>query len=97
MCECGSSKKPGGGPFASGRELVEFVLAAHGGSVAASSVPNGGLAATCQGCGAAFLLETFVQACPECGSVHAVSPPRATDPAAIQFAGADFVLPTAPE
>jgi hypothetical protein len=35
-----------------------------------------------------------VQSCPACGGVHAVSPPRAADPAAIQFAGTDFVLPT---
>ena len=93
MCDCGSSSKPGAGPFATGRDLVEFVLKAHGGAIAVSSVPNGGLTATCQGCGAGFQLETFVQACPECSGVHAVSPPRATDPAAIQFAGADFVLP----
>lgn len=96
MCDCGSTKRPGAGPFASGRELVEFVLAAHGGGVAVSPVPNGGLMATCQECGISFMLKTFVQACPECGGVHAVSPPRATDPAAIQFAGADFVLPSAP-
>jgi len=95
MGDCGSVGMQGGGPFASGRELVEFVLAAHGGAVAASPVPDGGLAATCQGCGAPFLLATFVQACPACGGVHAVSPPRATDPAAVQFAGADFVLPAA--
>jgi hypothetical protein len=94
MCDCGSSKTPGAGPFASGRELVEFVLAAHGGAIAVSPVPGGGLAATCQGCGAPFMLKTFVQACPECGGVHAVSPPRAYDPTAIQFAGADFVLPS---
>lgn len=96
MCDCGPNGGPGAGPFATGRELVEFVLAAHGGAVAASPVPNGGLTATCQGCGASFLLASFVQACPECGGVHAVSPPRAADPAAIQFAGADFVLPTVP-
>jgi hypothetical protein len=72
---------------------VEFVLSAHGGSIAVSTVPNGGLTTKCQGCGAEFTLETFVQTCPECGGVHAVSPPRATDPAAIQFAGAGFVLP----
>ena len=92
MCECGSSRTPGVGPFASGRELVEFVLSAHGGSVAASALP-GGLEHCCQGCGKQFVLETFVQGCPACGGVHAVSPPRATDPAAIQFAGSDFVLP----
>jgi len=83
----------GAGPLASGRELVEFVLAAHGGAVAGSPVPNGGLAATCRGCGVSFLLETYVQACPECRGVHAVSPLRASDPAAVQFAGRDFVLP----
>lgn len=94
MCDCGSAGKPGSGPFAAGRELVEFVLGAHGGAVAVSPLPNGGLATTCQGCGASFLLAMFVQSCPVCNGVHAVSPPRASDPAAIQFAGADFVLPT---
>jgi len=93
MCECGASRTPGVGPFASGRALVEFVLNAHGGSVATSKLPGGGLENTCQGCGVQFVLETFVQSCPSCGGVHAVSPPRATDPAAIQFAGDDFVLP----
>lgn len=92
MCECGSSRAPGVGPFATGRALVEFVLNAHGGSVASSALP-GALEHSCQGCGKSFLLETFVQSCPTCGGVHAVSPPRATDPAAIQFAGIDFVLP----
>jgi len=95
MCDCGSTKTPGAGPFASGKELVEFVLSAHGGAIAVSPVPNGGLTATCQGCGASFTLKNFVQACPECDGVHAVSPPRAYDPTAIQFAGEDFVLPTA--
>jgi hypothetical protein len=94
MCDCGSSRTPGAGPFASGRALVEFVLNAHGGSVAVSKLPAGGLENTCQGCGEPFVLETFVQSCPACGGVHAVSPPRATDPTAIQFAGDDFVLPT---
>jgi len=93
MCDCGSSRITGAGPFASGRALVEFVLNAHGGSVAASTLPNGGLESRCQGCGATFVLETFVQCCPTCGGVHAVSPPRASDPAAIQFAGIGFVLP----
>jgi len=93
MCECGSSRTPGVGPFASGRALVEFVLNAHGGSVATSALPNGALESTCQGCGVPLVLETFVQSCAACGGVHAVSPPRATDPTAIQFAGADFVRP----
>ena len=93
MCDCASGSKPGFGPYATGRDLIEFVLKAHGGAIAVSSVPNDGLAATCQGCGAGFQLETFVHACPDCGGVHAVSPPRASDPTAIQFAGADFSLP----
>lgn len=92
MCEGGSSGTPGAGPFASGRALVEFVLNAHGGEIALSTLPAG-LELSCHGCGAAFVLETFVQSCPVCGGVHAVSPPRASDPTAIQFAGADFVLP----
>lgn len=93
MCDCGSTKAPGIGPFASGRELVEFVLNAHGGAIASSSLPSGGMTVTCQGCGTTFLMETFVQACPECSGVHAVSPPRATDQTAVQFAGADFTMP----
>jgi hypothetical protein len=91
MCECGSSQTQGVGPFASGRALVEFVLNAHGGAVAASALPNG-LAHNCQGCGVSFVLETFVQSCPACGGVHAISPPRASDPMAIQYAGSDFVM-----
>jgi len=71
--------------------LVEFVLKAHGGSVALSALPSG-LEHNCQGCGKPFVLETFVQSCPACGGVHAVSPPRANDPTAIQFAGTDFAL-----
>ena len=90
MCDCGSGNKVGG-PYATGRELVEFVLAAHGGGVASSPLPNGGLELKCHGCGAAFMLKTFVQGCPACGGVHAVSPPRANDASAIQFAGPDFV------
>lgn len=90
MCDCGSSKTTEGGPFATGRELVKFVLTAHGGAIAGSPVPNGGLPAACQGCGAPFLFETFVQACSMCGGVHAVSPLRAYDLSAIQFAGEDL-------
>lgn len=93
MCDCASSRTLGQGPFASGRALVEFVLQAHGGSVATSAIPQGGLAHACQECGTPFQLVTFVQSCPACGGVHAVSPPRATDATAIQFAGADFRLP----
>jgi len=91
MCDCGSKQGGSSGPYATGRELVKFVMRAHGGSVATAPVPSGGLEHTCQGCGTAFVLRTFVQACPACGGVHAVSPPRAHDPAAIQFAGTDFI------
>ena len=83
------------GPFAEGRELVEFVYQAHGGGLRDQSVPNNGLDAICQGCGAEFTLATFVGKCPACGGVHAVSPPRADDAANIQFAGKDYQLPGA--
>jgi hypothetical protein len=86
---CGS----GGGPFAEGRELVEFVAGAHGGQLRVQPIPGGGLETACQGCGAGFTLVTFVGECPQCGGVHAVSPPRCSDSANIQFAGADFQLP----
>ena len=90
MGDCGSCGPAGGGPFSEGRELVEFVSQAHDGTVAKSELPNGGLQTKCQGCGADFLLKTFVDKCPSCGGVHAVSPPRSDDAANIQFAGADF-------
>ena len=83
----------GGGPFAEGRELVEFVYHAHGGQVRVQPIPGGGLKTTCQGCGAEFTLATFVGECPQCGGVHAVSPPRCSDPSNIQFAGEGFRLP----
>jgi hypothetical protein len=86
---CGSKA----GPFAEGRELVEFVYQAHGGTLRDQAVPNGGLRSRCQGCGAEFILTTFVGCCPHCAGVHAVSPPRAQDAANIQYAGKDFRLP----
>jgi len=92
MCDCGSGSSAAG-PYATGRALVQFVLAAHGGQVALSPLPNGGMAVNCQGCGNRFELRKFVQGCPACGGVHAVSPPRANDPEAVQFAGSDFTLP----
>jgi hypothetical protein len=88
---CGS----GAGPFAEGRELVEFVYQAHGGGLRSQAVPNGGLSTACQGCGTDFTLTTFVGQCPTCGGVHAVSPPRCSDPANIQFAGDGYALPNA--
>ncbi|BCR05646.1 hypothetical protein DESUT3_27150 [Desulfuromonas versatilis] len=92
-CNCGGAHgHGGGGPYAEGRELVEFVAQAHGGALRRREIPGGGLAATCQGCQAPFVLKTFVGSCPSCGGVHAVSPPRASDPANIQYAGDGFSL-----
>jgi hypothetical protein len=82
----------GGGPFAEGRELVAFVAQAHGGALRQRPIPDGGLATNCQGCGAPFVLKTHVGSCPACGGVHAVSPPRASDAANIQYAGDGFRL-----
>lgn len=93
MGDCGSCGPSGGGPFSEGVELVEFVYQAHGGAVRNAPIPDGGLSAKCQGCGAPFVLKTFVGKCPKCGGVHAVSPPRCDDPANIQFAGVGYKLP----
>ncbi|HKI52433.1 MAG TPA: hypothetical protein VJ995_10200 [Geothermobacteraceae bacterium] len=92
-CGCGHGHGFGqGGPYAEGRELVEFVFRAHGGGLRDQLIPGGGLATKCQGCGKDFILATFVGRCPECGGVHAVSPPRCDDPANIQFAGVDVTI-----
>lgn len=93
MGNCGCGHGPGAGPFAEGRELVEFVARAHGGTLRDEPIPGGGLTAVCHGCGTPFTLATFVGRCPACGGVHAVSPPRCKDPANIQFAGEGFTLP----
>jgi hypothetical protein len=94
MGSCGScGDGSSGGPFSEGKELVEFVYNAHDGAIKDQPIPGGGLKTKCQGCGAPFTLERFVGKCPQCGGVHAVSPPRSSDPANIQFAGADFKLP----
>lgn len=92
MSDHGCGHGNGGGPFSEGRDLVEFVCNAHGGSLRDSPIPDGGINTTCQGCGAAFTLVTFVGKCPECSGVHAIAPPRRTDPTAVQFAGADYQL-----
>lgn len=92
-CACGSGRPGGGGPFALGRELVDFVAQAHGGAKRNAPIPGGGLATRCQGCGAPFTLVTFVGSCPQCGGVHAVAPPRSDDAANIQFAGVGYQLP----
>jgi rRNA maturation protein Nop10 len=88
---CGNGS--GAGPFAEGKELVEFVYNAHGGGIKDQPIPDGGLETKCQGCGESFTLKTFVGKCPKCGGVHAVSPPRCHDPENIQFAGAGYKLP----
>jgi len=91
MGNCGCGHAVGEGPYAEGRNLVEFVSRAHGGTLKNQSLPEG-LQTTCQGCGAAFTLATFVAGCPECGGVHAVSPPRCDNPENIQFAGVGYRL-----
>lgn len=92
MSGCGCGHGTGHGPFATGRDLVEFVARAHGGTLRHQPLPGGGLATRCGGCAAPFTLTTFVGSCPACGGVHAVSPPRCDAAANIQFAGADFQL-----
>lgn len=92
-CNCGSNHGGSAGPFAEGRELVEFVYQAHGGALRDQPLANGGLSTSCRGCGTPFVLATFVALCPACGGVHAVSPPRSNDAANIQFAGSGFRLP----
>lgn len=89
------SNQGSAGPFAEGRELVEFVYRAHGGALRNQQLPNGGLTAACQGCGTGFTLATFVGQCPTCGGIHAVSPPRCDNAANIQFAGTGYQLPAA--
>jgi hypothetical protein len=83
----------GAGPFSEGKELVEFVYKAHGGALRNKPIAGGSLRTVCQGCGAGFILETYVGACPACGGIHAVSPPRSSDPGNIQFAGKDYQHP----
>lgn len=90
MGSCGCSHPVGGGPFAEGRELVEFVSGAHGGALQGQRIPGDGLSVSCQGCNTPFVLATFVGSCPVCGGVHAVSPPRCHDPANVQFAGSGY-------
>jgi len=91
MAEC-SNCDTGAGPFAEGRELVEFVSKIHDGAIKDQPISGGGLDTKCQGCGERFILKTFVGKCPECEGVHAVSPPRCDDAANIQFAGVGYEL-----
>ena len=92
MTGCGCSAGGNGTPFSKGRELVEFVYNAHGGTVRDQPIARGAIDISCQGCDAGFTLETYLGTCPNCGGVHAVAP---MDPVAekVQFAGAGFTLP----
>lgn len=92
MGNCGGCGN-GAGPFAEGKELVEFVYNAHAGAIRNKPLSSGGLKTVCQGCGAGFVLATHVGTCPACGGVHAVSPPRSSDASGIQFAGIGYRLP----
>jgi len=91
-CGCNNEAGAAGGPFSKGKELVEFVYNAHGGTVRDQPISQGAVDIVCQGCQAAFTLATYVGKCPECGGVHAVAP---MNPVAenVQFAGSDFTLP----
>ncbi|MFQ5561267.1 MAG: hypothetical protein ACE5FU_11885 [Nitrospinota bacterium] len=90
MGDCGSCGPEGAGPFSEGAELVDFVSNAHGGTIKSQPIPDGGLVTHCRECKKEFTLKTFVGACPHCGGVHAVSPPRCNDEKNIQFAGKDY-------
>lgn len=88
-CGCGGGS---GSPYSKGRELVEFVCNAHGGTVRDQPIRSGPLTVLCQECGSSFLLATYVGKCTACGGVHAVAPmfPTAEN---VQYAGKDFRLP----
>jgi hypothetical protein len=91
-CGCNSADGGASGPFSKGKELVEFVYNAHGGTVRDQPISQGAIDIVCQGCKAAFTLKTYVGKCPECGGVHAVAP---MNPVAenVQFAGSGYTLP----
>lgn len=90
-CGCGSDGG-GAGPFSTGKDLIEFVYNAHGGAVRDQPLSQGPLNIVCQGCEAAFTLETYIGKCPECGGVHAVTPMN-PNVESVQFAGAGYSLP----
>jgi hypothetical protein len=94
MSECGCGCSGGnGGPFSTGKELVEFVFHAHGGTVRDQEIQQGPIETVCQGCQTPFILGTYVGVCPECGGVHAVAPMCPTADK-IQFAGREYSLPS---
>lgn len=78
MSGCGCRGGNGAGPFSKGKELVEFVYHAHGGTIRDMSISRGAIETNCQGCGAAFRLETYLGSCPVCAGVHAVAPMNPT-------------------
>ncbi len=88
-CGCGTESD---GPFGKGKELVEFVYNAHGGTVRDSPNARGPIEVFCQGCNVPFTMETYLAKCPQCGGVHAVAPMNPV-PENVQFAGEDYVLP----
>ena len=91
-CGCGNMASGTGGPFSKGKELIEFVYNAHGGTVRDQPIARGALEIECQGCEASFTLATYLGKCPECGGIHAVAP---VDPVSekVQFSGMGFTLP----
>ena len=90
-CGCGCNSGAGG-PFSKGKELVEFVYNAHGGSVRDQPITRGPIETVCHACDTRFTLETYLGKCPGCGGVHAVAPMNPTAEN-VQFAGKDFILP----
>lgn len=90
-CGCGCAGG-GGGPFSKGRELVDFVWNAHGGTVRDRQIMGGPLAISCQECGGSFMLATYVGSCPACGGVHAVAPMNSIAEN-VQYAGRGYRLP----
>lgn len=93
MAGCGCASHAGStGPFSKGKELVEFVYNAHGGAVRDQPISTGALNISCQGCKADFTMKTYIDTCPECGGVHAVTPMTPTAES-VQFAGPGYTLP----
>jgi hypothetical protein len=88
-CGCGNGFGGTNGPFSKGKELVEFVYNAHGGTVRDQPIIRGALEIKCQGCNTSFTLKTYLGKCPECDGFHAVAP---MNPVAenVQFGGVGF-------
>ncbi len=78
---------PRRGPLLKERNLYSLSV----GRMKDQSIPGGGLETYCQGCGKRFVLKTYAGKCPECGGVHAVSPPRSINHENIRFSGVGYV------